>query len=542
MAILGEFGRQGRDTRAQSTPLGYLIVLAIIIGGIVMILALGTAALDDTRGQSELERAEHAMTLFDSRAAMVALGTSSTQQLSFGQDSGSFTARNKTGYISLQHHNYTDGDEDITEELYNESIGSFVYDNGETSIAYQGGGVWRSSGEGEVRMISPPEFHYRDATLTLPIIRVANNASASGNARVSVSSSGKPVAVFPNRTTGLSTANGSGLPYDYNDPAIYRMYENPVSNGTVYAKVQSEYYEGWAEYFRERTTGDVTVWDSNETVKLELLSLGGAPGDFDLPNSGDSVGADSLGEDHPISEYTIQLDVEKNKPHFSFYDTDNGEEFEIHLYSDVNPNSACPGPSETVHLSVYYYNGSGENRYQSFETATPIDPGSSSAMTWDCRGAGSNDLWLEVDFTDDSEDLTYDEVGSSGNVDPGIDDPNCGTSTGTTLGNKYAFNEHMGDCNGNGWGLWDGADWDQHSVSMEPDTYTRGDTQTLNTTVNHYMELMGPDLDLVVKTGPGSSDPINEDPSTGELEYAESAGSEYIAYLHVTENEIEVDT
>lgn len=530
------------DTRGQSTPLGYLLVIAIILAGTIAIVALGTSAIDSTRGQSELQRAEHSMTLFDSRTAMVALGASNTQTISFGQDSGSFESNSEAGWIKIEHHDYTNtpGNNEV---IYNQSLGQVVYTNGDTEIAYQGGGVWRKDGVGDALMVSPPEFHYRRATLTLPIIRVRNDGQNSGNSQVSVSQKSDS-AVYPSPVASTTGGDSSiGPPYNDTSPSGSTLqYQNPIKNGTVFVWVKSKYYEGWASYFEQRTTGKVTRFPDKEQVRLELISFGGSPGQFQLPDTGNSVDADGMAEGHPLDSFDVTLDVEKNKPHFSFYATESGKEFEIHVYSDVgsdSPNS-CSIPSEDVWIGAYYYDGDGSRQYEAFETASPIDPSSTSGVEWVCEG---DDLKLNVDFLSSDVDLTYDELGQSGDINPGIDDPNCGESTGVTLGNKYAFNEHMEDCNGNGWGLDSSVTWDQHSVGMEPSTYSDGGsaTETMDNVVNHYMQLTGPDTSLVSKTGPGSSDPISEPDSSGTLRYDENPSSEFIAYLHVTENDVEVD-
>ncbi|MFD1587291.1 hypothetical protein ACFR9U_09865 [Halorientalis brevis] len=525
--------RLSGDARGQSSPLGYLLVIAVVLAGTIAVVSLGTTAMESTRGQSELQRAEHSMTLFDSRTAMVALGASNTQTISFGQDSGSFTTEPDAGWIALKHHNYSENDN--VEVLYNESLGKLLYTNGKTEIAYQGGGVWRKDDVGDAMMVSPPEFHYRRATLTLPIIRVRSDSEGSSTSRVSVSRTSPEQSVYPNATS--ATVDAVGAPYNHTSGP--KQYENPIENGTVYAWVNSEYYEGWAEYFRQRTTGNVTVYDNNQTVRLELVSFGGAPGQFTLPQAGDSVDAGGISDGHPINEFDVTLDIEQNKPHFSFYATEEGKEFEIHVYSDVNPNNACSDPDEDVYVGVYYHDGDGSTEYESFETA--VDPDSVSGMNWQCSGG---DLKLHVDFLS-SIPMEYDEIGSKGDNDPNIDDPNCGTSTGVTLGNKYAFNEHMQDCDGNGWELRDTATWDEHedTVSDEPAEYDEGagDTESMNAVVNHYLQLTGPDVDLIAKTGPGNSDPINEPASRGALNYDETKGSEFIAFLHVTENDVQVE-
>ena len=545
MTIGGDHSRgSGRD-RGQSTPIGYLLVIAVVLAGTIGIVALGTDALDTTRGQSELQRAEHSMTLFDSRAAMVALGSSNTQTISFGQDTGTFTTDPDAGWIAIEHHNYSGGGN--VEEIYNESMGKMVYTNGETRIAYQGGGIWRKDRQGAARLISPPEFHYRKATLTLPIIRVRSDAGGSSSSTVTVSQQGGARTVYPNRTSPpFASGNWSGAPYDYSDsnypPA---QYENPIENGTVYAWVHGDYYEGWSEYFDERTTGNVTVYDHNETVRLELISFGGAPGKIQpLPNPGGTVEAGGIGDGHPIKDFEVTLDIEKNRPHFSFYATESGKEFEIHLYSNVG-NNPCPDPDAEVYVGVYYHDGDGSKEYESFENGTGIDPDDASWMDWDCSGS---DAKLDVDFMN-SRKMTYDRLGSFGSVDPTTNgfsnnlDPSSGSSTDTTLGNKWAFNEHI--LNENDWQLRDTATWDQHdpAVSYEDSSYQfeEDDTERMDRVINHYLQLMGPDVDIVAKAGPGASDRINEPNSFGLLEYEETKGSEFIAFLHVTENEVQVE-
>ena len=57
---------------------------------------------------------------------------------------------------------------------------------------------------------------------------------------------------------------------------------------------------------------------------------------------------------------------------------------------------------------------------------------------------------------------------------------------------------------------------------------------------NHYLGLLDDEVDLIVKDGPGSSDSIDEGSSSGKLLYEEGAGSRFVTYLHVTENEIVV--
>jgi hypothetical protein len=500
--------------RGISTVLGYTLVIAIIFSSVVGIVAIGTGTVLETQRHSEIDRAAHSMTLFDSRAALVALGTSNAQSLSFGQDSGSFEVRPDAGWMSIKHFNYTEGE---TEELVNTSLGAFVYVNDGTEIGYQGGGVWRADRQGAARMLSPPEFHYREATLTLPMIRTGGSVSTGNSPSVTISSSGTTRTVFPNSTDG--SANGTGSPYDF--PGDGRPYENPLRNGTVEVHVHSEYYEGWANYFRERTSGDVTVFHNNETVHLNLISVGGSVGAFPMPPENEGVDASGMGSGHPVTEFRLNISEGQTgggENHWAMYSTNGYNEFELHVEPEF-------GASCEARLSVYYHNTS-TNEHEEWQTDS-LDS-SSPAVT--CTASG-----ITLDLTSDASDIEYTEI------------------QGTTgSGTKFCFGSDIRSTTA------DNTTLTEHAVDPGSNVYfdsTDGDTdeKSLNFTVNHYLSRLGTDYSLIVKdaqgnfcpsgsgSSSGGSDSIDEGASDGVLRYQEATGSEYIAFLHVTENEIDVD-
>jgi len=529
-----------RDTsRAQSDTLGFVLIVALVLAGAGLTIAIGGSGIADTNSNNEFQRAENSMTLFDSRAAMVALGDSNAQRVSLGHDSGDITIQEDAGQMWITHANYSGSGE--TEEIFNQTLGSVVYESDRGTIAYQGGGVWRKSDSGRAQMISPPEFHYRGATLTLPAIQVTGDGAASGSVSLTVTPRQQAELVYPNVTT--ATANGTGAPYDETPTSSYRNYTNPVRAGTVNVTVQSEYADGWETYFKERTTGNTTRVGPN-TVTLTLATTEGSPGSFEMPSAGDSVNAGAIGGGHPITDFEVTLDVDKKNPHFSFYTEEDSEEFEIHVTSDVNPNSASCSPNANVHVSVYYYDGDGDKKYQTWESDS-LDPDDTDGMEWVCDGG---DLQLRIDFVSDAITMTYDRVGSDGTFqpNPNIDEPNSGTSTGVTRGNKWAYNDRIN--NEDGFSFQSSTVWDQHeTVSYESSgtTYnqngTSPDTQTLDAVTNHYLSLMDSSIDLIAKDGPGSSDAIIEPNSRGTLRYEEGAGSRYVTFLHITENKINVE-
>ncbi len=238
-----------RQPRAQAGPLGFLLVFALVIAATTLIVALGSGAIGGTQETLDEERAEKAMTQFDSQAALVALGNSDVQRVDLSSGgTNAYDVDDEAGQMTLSYTNQTNGNETT---IFSESMGRIRYqtDNGDT-IAYQGGGVWRSDGNGNAVMISPPEFHYRDATLTLPLVTVGSSGTIGDRA---VISNAKTTRYFPN-----ATRNGA--------------FSNPLENARVEVSVTSEYYRAWGKYFETRTDGAVEYDHSENKVTLALVT------------------------------------------------------------------------------------------------------------------------------------------------------------------------------------------------------------------------------------------------------------------------------
>jgi len=235
------------DSRGVSNVLGLVLLFAIVIAGVVVVVTVGVTALDATRGELDTGRAEKALTQFDSRSAMVALGGTSHQGVDLAAAGGAgYGVDPEAGWMNVTAHNET-ADEHKT--LVNATLGAVVYGSGDESIAYQGGGVWQRTESG-VRMLSPPEFHFRDQTLTLPIITVDGDRSLGGNARVTRAK--RSAVRYPNATADSN-------------------FTNPLDDGYVNVTVNSGYYEAWGQYFEQRTDGDVFYDHENETALIQLV-------------------------------------------------------------------------------------------------------------------------------------------------------------------------------------------------------------------------------------------------------------------------------
>lgn len=237
-------GRWG-DFRAQSAPLAVVLVFGMVIAGSTLVVLVGGHAISETETQLGADQAEKVMTQFDSQAAMVALGASNVQSVTLPNSQG-FSVDNDSGWVTVEYENYGTGS---TEKIVDQhTFGAITAEHGDQKIAYQGGGVWVKTDSGS-KMVSPPEFHYRDATLTFPIITVSGDSSID-----------RKVTVTPNRTVQY-----------YPNESMNSEFTNPLTNGKVAIRIQSDYYEAWGRYFETRTEGDVDYDHANQQIEVMLV-------------------------------------------------------------------------------------------------------------------------------------------------------------------------------------------------------------------------------------------------------------------------------
>ena len=488
-----------RNTAAQSAPVGVVLLLAITVMGTGLVVGLGATALDDTRRAADLQRTEHALTLLDSRGAMTALGESGSQRVHLsGSGDGAYAVEEDSGWLRVRHLNHTGTGENET--VYNESLGSLVYRNADTRLAYEGGGVWRTTADGTV-MVSPPEFHFRDATLVLPIIRIGGSGSASGSVDAAIARGETARRVFPN-ATDVAT-NGSGAPYDSGGA----NYTNPVEDGTVEITIHSDHYRGWVEFFRTRTAGNVSVDHARRLARVELLTVSRV-GAFPMPDEGNGVDVRGMPKDGtPVTAFELELTADNpgenfNNLHWSLYVDKGDQRFEAHFYS---PNKCTGGGSFNGELdvSVYYWNTT-SSKYEGWQNRS-IEVGPSSAFSVNCT-----DYTLSMNIEEDTP-MTYGDIDMTGND------------------NKWYFGSDIKSSAA------------RQSVTFDGTTYQRNGSGTagLGDVIDRYFKLLGPEFTLTVTDGPGGSSRIDEGVSSGRLEY-EGGGSRYITYLHITENEVRI--
>jgi hypothetical protein len=271
---------------AQSEIIGVILILGVTFASIAVILLLGQPILSDATDSATVDRVQNEMITLDSRLTAASVGTSVNETLTFNLQGGSLTSEPDATRFNVTLEN---GD-----TIYNRSIGKIEYENGETAVAYEAGGIWRRNTltDGSF-MVSSPDFTFDGETLSLPVYNVTSEGGYSGPNTLSVRG-GNRTNYYPNATVS-----------------------NPV-DGNVTVTVETEYQDGWARYFENQLRGNATVNEAENKVTAELLALE-TPNEIDTAGASKAEGTGSVnnvfgsfedGVEFPSADSTIESYVE----------------------------------------------------------------------------------------------------------------------------------------------------------------------------------------------------------------------------------------
>ena len=265
--------------RAQSEPIGTVLLLGITIAAVTITVAAGSGALGAVTDEARSAGVENGMSQFTSQTSLVALGGTDARRFDLGSvDGGDLRLDEDAGRVTVR---IERPDGTVTAESYR--FGTLVYTGDGREIAVQGGGVWTADGT-RGRMVSPPEYHYRGETLTFPIVQLRGDESA------------------PSRGSGVVRRTGAG-------EDVFPTVSNPLENGTVVVEVESDYYEGWYDFFSQRAEGEVSKDDANRTATARLV----VPGEVDLDKPL-SLGSEDTNTDVPLHEDEYELGASHPSP------------------------------------------------------------------------------------------------------------------------------------------------------------------------------------------------------------------------------------
>ena len=477
-----------RSERAQSEVIGTVLLLGITVAAVTATVATGSVALATVTDDARSAGVENGMSQFTSQSSLVALGETDAKRFDLGSvDEGDLRLDEDAGRVEIRIERPNG-----TNSVYADSLGTLVYTGDRREIAVQGGGVWTTNGDGG-RMISPPEYHYRDETLTFPIVRLTGDGAARG-------------------TGVVRRANAS--------EEVFPESENPLRNGTVVVEIESEYYGGWYDFFTRRADGNVTKDDANQTVTARLvvpdtvsfdrtLSVAQSDGYEHTGNQNGELNEDEYreGTSNPSPNSLIESEIAA-----AAADNDNGDESCV----TASGFDGCG----TVESGVYYFDGD-----------ATIDDGTLQFDTSD----GDVVVTVDGDFDigDDDDDVIVTDDGDNGvryyingsfNVQGS---PYVGTDPEPIQAQRnvfYVAGGFLDDGDGDG------------SPTIEAIVYA----PNADVVTNGNPTLRGAFVTNSLETG-GNAE-VAYDPDLDSLDITIVGGSDEnpITYLHVSENVVEV--
>lgn len=227
-----------RDRKAQSEPIGVMLLLGLVILAIGSLGVHGAQSIDDTTARASIGIAEEELVKFAGQSEDVAIGDASVRTVSLALGTagnrGTTIVREDAGRIRIQI-----GDAEVVES----TLGVVEYENQGVSIGYQAGGVWRRTASGSSQTLHPPSFsnqNITEPTLTIPLIIIQGVAGLNDNAVI--------------RRTAIEQ------PY----PSVLVPIEE-----TVIVTIESRYYEAWAAYVNESLgipNEQITMSQPNERI------------------------------------------------------------------------------------------------------------------------------------------------------------------------------------------------------------------------------------------------------------------------------------
>ncbi len=473
------------DGIAVSSVIDVVILLTITLASIGIMLLYMTPAITDMQDMAKSQKVEQAFTVFDSRTSKTALGESPTQNTKFSIMGGNLKVLGDVGsykesrimIISLSensswHDSFYQrrGVWNAWESYQHEPdftgfmtpMGKVQYNSGDRSIAYEGGGVWSKYPGGGTTMVSPPEFHYNGETLNLPIMKINGNTTLSGktDANINIRSSNIPAILYPNTS-------------------INSNFVNPLSCDKLIIYINSEFYEGWAEYAQTLTSTTVTLDHRNQTAVIELDTKP-QMGTFPLVRSSFKVG--KLNQSNPEPIYDLEFFLEN---------TGNDA-------ADFNP--AGMTFTATSGTKTFWYELKKKDKL--FITVTYKD-----------ASVDKEEIWTGID-----------EI----RVNTSANNNKKANTTVDLVSGAYRLKYDTKDTE---------FSWDEvSSTTMTPNlTISKGEIQSLNDVTQHYMKLMAMNGPFVFYLG-GQYKHVDLGKSALTLNY--DAGSGILTYLHITHNEL----
>ncbi|WP_050034124.1 DUF7289 family protein [Halorubrum halophilum] len=233
----GDLGSIAADDRGVSNVVGYVLVFSLIIVTIGTVFTVGLAGVEDRQEAARVTNVERAFDVFDDNIRDIQRYGDPSRSTEVRLNGGRLVVADPT---TVRVENSSGGT--VTEPI---TTSPLEYTNGDTTIAYEAGALFRSD-SGRSTMLSTPRFVAADGRTVLPLVRLFRDteaASAGGTSTVQIEA---------------QTPNDGSL-------GRFNATDDPHR-----VSVESPRAAAWGRYF-ERTDGFDEV-TANETVASATLT------------------------------------------------------------------------------------------------------------------------------------------------------------------------------------------------------------------------------------------------------------------------------
>lgn len=261
-----------RGDRGVSELVGVVLLFGIVIAGSAMIFVSGTAVSEDVRAEGRVDAASAAFSAMDSSVQSLAQQRGNDREtVSMGAVNPNNAEIRDTGEMRLQ----IDGRSACTATM---DLSALEYDDDrDTTIAYEGGAVWKRTDAGLVTE-KAPELGFREGTLQLQVVRIDGSVEDD------------------DMTVDYDRAESISKTEDVRDDLF--ATQNCARPETLTVSVTSDYYEGWERHFEaEFGASNVHANPATQTVTADVdLDVDYPVVDIPGPGPGEirSVGGDDV--------------------------------------------------------------------------------------------------------------------------------------------------------------------------------------------------------------------------------------------------------
>jgi Mg-chelatase subunit ChlD len=232
--------------RGVSDVVGTVLLVGLVLTAALATIVIGTQAVTEATGRQEAAATTETLREVDNRmTVLIRADANETTSFDFGREGIGDLDLERRGNITVRLNGRSSCSGTIP-------LSSLRFRQGSQVVAYEAGGVFRGTDDAGSAVVSPPDFAYRNGTLSISVVNMTGTVDRSIN----------EVDYLRNASVERST--------EVTNNVITTPCLRP-KNITV--DVQSDFYGAWAEYFRDDVgVGAVSEFDSNDTARLRIDS------------------------------------------------------------------------------------------------------------------------------------------------------------------------------------------------------------------------------------------------------------------------------